>query len=256
MRHGGIAYRDVLAKRINAEQRQQVIDVNNTLMELYTGKMVIDDRALSTADLWRLVASEKPDLLIVDHIRLLSDRADNETHRLGAITWNLKKIAKEFDIAVIALAQLNRQLESRGQRSSPRLQTLPATVARLKRTQIWYSGYTGIWCMWIAIRTYPRRQLKSSSSEMDPRPSGSDCCLMGLVNGSRRHDENTKSKRDVYEFIVLYWRKHLVSPSIREIVDGSILHSTSRARYIVRALQDDGLMMCTIASGAASFPMD
>lgn len=108
-----IPYRDVLAKRITEAQINDLININNSLIESYDGKLLIDDRPLSTSDLWRLVAREKPDLLIVDHIRLLSDRADNETHRLGSITWNLKKLAKEFDIAVIALAQLNRQLEQR-----------------------------------------------------------------------------------------------------------------------------------------------
>ena len=51
------------------------------------------------------------DMVIVDHIRHLADKADNEAHRLGRITWNLKIIAKRFDCAVIAAAQLSRGVE-------------------------------------------------------------------------------------------------------------------------------------------------
>ena len=59
---------------------------------------------------------EKPDLVIADHLRLFADRADNETHRLGAISWALKQMAKRLDCAVIASAQLSRGLESQQDR--------------------------------------------------------------------------------------------------------------------------------------------
>jgi replicative DNA helicase len=51
------------------------------------------------------------DLVIADHLRLFADEADNETHRLGRISWGLKRVAKELDTRVLAAAQLSRQVE-------------------------------------------------------------------------------------------------------------------------------------------------
>ena len=51
------------------------------------------------------------DFVMADHLRLFADRADNETHRLGAISWGFKRIAKELDTRVIVASQLNRSVE-------------------------------------------------------------------------------------------------------------------------------------------------
>jgi replicative DNA helicase len=111
-----IPYRDILNKSITQDQDKRITEVNTELMDAYSDRLMIDDRAQTTQDLWRKVANIKPDVIVVDHIRLFADRNDKEVKRLGEITWNLKKIAKEFDICVLALAQLNRQLEQRQDR--------------------------------------------------------------------------------------------------------------------------------------------
>lgn len=51
------------------------------------------------------------DLVIADHMRLFSDRADNETHRMGAICWAYKQMAKNLDCACLVAAQLSRGVE-------------------------------------------------------------------------------------------------------------------------------------------------
>jgi replicative DNA helicase len=55
------------------------------------------------------------DMIIVDYIGLMSatDKRANKVHQIEEITTGLKKLAKELDIPVIALSQLNRSLESR-----------------------------------------------------------------------------------------------------------------------------------------------
>lgn len=55
------------------------------------------------------------DLVIVDHLGLLSDDKweKNETVRLGHISWALKQIAKDYKIPVIAVCQLNREVDKR-----------------------------------------------------------------------------------------------------------------------------------------------
>lgn len=111
-----IPYRDVAANRVTQAQLALIHDKNEELMNAYKDRLYIDDRTgVTTADIWRRTANIKPDVIVVDHIRLMADhtKGENEVKRLGRITWNLKQIAKEFDCCVIALAQLNRGLESR-----------------------------------------------------------------------------------------------------------------------------------------------
>lgn len=109
-----VAYSDLMARRLSEEVKDKLRTTSNTLMERYGMDLLIDETTgHTTSDLWRKVADTRAKVLIVDHVRLLADKDDNETRRLGAITWALKQIAKEFDIPVLALAQLNRQLESR-----------------------------------------------------------------------------------------------------------------------------------------------
>jgi len=55
------------------------------------------------------------DLVIIDYLQLMSGRADAERREqeISEITRSLKGLAKELDVPVIALSQLNRSLESR-----------------------------------------------------------------------------------------------------------------------------------------------
>jgi replicative DNA helicase len=55
------------------------------------------------------------DLVIVDHLRLLSDRNrnDNEVKRLGNISWAFKQIAKDLNTRVLFASQISRAVESR-----------------------------------------------------------------------------------------------------------------------------------------------
>jgi len=54
-------------------------------------------------------------LIIIDYLQLMSGRADAERREqeISEITRSLKGLAKELDVPVIALSQLNRSLESR-----------------------------------------------------------------------------------------------------------------------------------------------
>jgi replicative DNA helicase len=52
-------------------------------------------------------------LLVVDYLQLMSGEGDNRNAEIEAITRGLKALAKELDIAVMLLSQLNRELERR-----------------------------------------------------------------------------------------------------------------------------------------------
>lgn len=80
----------------------------------------IDDTAsLSTLDLRartrRLHAAEGVGLVVVDYLQLMrsSRRTDSRELEISDISRNLKSLAKELHIPVIALSQLNRKVEER-----------------------------------------------------------------------------------------------------------------------------------------------
>lgn len=57
------------------------------------------------------------DLVVVDYLQLIdgdeSDRRENREKEISAISRGLKALAKEFDVPVLALAQLSRKVEER-----------------------------------------------------------------------------------------------------------------------------------------------
>jgi replicative DNA helicase len=65
------------------------------------------------------------DLVIIDHLQLIAshDRRENRNIELGDITRSLKAMAKELEIPVVVLSQLNRNLENRPDKR-PRLSDL------------------------------------------------------------------------------------------------------------------------------------
>jgi replicative DNA helicase len=61
-------------------------------------------------------------LIVVDYLQLVGDRGDNEVYRVGAISHGLKRLAMKLKCPVIAMAQLNRNIEA--ERRKPRLSDL------------------------------------------------------------------------------------------------------------------------------------
>ena len=55
------------------------------------------------------------DMIILDYLQLMTlpDKSENRVNEIASITRQLKSLAKELDIPVIALSQLNRSLEQR-----------------------------------------------------------------------------------------------------------------------------------------------
>ncbi|USE79007.1 replicative DNA helicase [Cupriavidus gilardii] len=53
------------------------------------------------------------DVLVIDYLQLMEGEGDNRNAQIEGITRGLKALAKELDIAIVLLSQLNRELERR-----------------------------------------------------------------------------------------------------------------------------------------------
>lgn len=72
----------------------------------------------------RLMAEQQIDLLVVDYLQLARGRnVENRVQEVGEISQGLKNIARELKIPVLALSQLSRAVENRGEKT-PQLSDL------------------------------------------------------------------------------------------------------------------------------------
>lgn len=112
-----IPLKSYLTNNLTKKQENELVDIAGDLMNAYEDRLLIDDRSrLTSEDIWKAVATYKPDAIVVDHISLLSDKGDSEIKRLGNITWQGKQIAKTYNIISIYLQQLNRNTEQQSRK--------------------------------------------------------------------------------------------------------------------------------------------
>ena len=114
-----------------ADHEWQQLNVKVT--DLEKAPLFIDDTpSLSIFDLRakarRLSSQHGIKLIIVDYLQLMtagsSSKAGNREQEISTISRNLKALAKELDIPVIALSQLSRAVETRGGTKRPMLSDL------------------------------------------------------------------------------------------------------------------------------------
>jgi len=102
-----------------AKTEDEINRVSHSLARLAgLENLIVYDQPMTSVDLWgqcRKVRDQfgRIDLVIVDHIRLMTDHNEAERHRLGSITRNLREIAKEMGCAMVMCVQLNRAPENR-----------------------------------------------------------------------------------------------------------------------------------------------
>ncbi len=105
--------------------------LDNRIKKLVQAPIFIDDTpAISIFELRakcrRLMAQHKLDVVIVDYLQLMSgpDNAGSREQEVSNISRSLKSIAKELNVPIIALSQLNRSVEMRGGSKRPLLSDL------------------------------------------------------------------------------------------------------------------------------------
>jgi replicative DNA helicase len=114
--------------RLSEEEWKQL---DTRIKKLVQASIYIDDTpAISIFELRakcrRLMAQHKLDIVIVDYLQLMSgpDNAGSREQEVSNISRSLKSIAKELNVPIIALSQLNRSVEMRGGTKRPLLSDL------------------------------------------------------------------------------------------------------------------------------------
>jgi len=104
----------VLAGEITPREKTELRRVIDHLKNQVGEYLLIDDRPNTTDTIWQSVTQYQPELVLVDHLRLLKDKGDDNTvQRLGRMTSRLKEIAKMGNCHVATIHQINRGVESR-----------------------------------------------------------------------------------------------------------------------------------------------
>jgi len=99
--------------RLSNDDWQRIADAYSRIANL---NIVIDDTsAITEMQLAQRVRQANPGLVVIDYLQLMrsAEKAERKDLEIGNITAAMKALAKELDIPVILLSQLNRQVENR-----------------------------------------------------------------------------------------------------------------------------------------------
>lgn len=114
--------------RLTKDQWKELIQAFG---KLATAPVFIDDSAGLTvlemrAKSRRLKLEQGLDLIVIDYMQLIRSRSrfENRNQEMSEISRSLKELAKELSVPVIALSQLSRAPEQRGERGRPQLSDL------------------------------------------------------------------------------------------------------------------------------------
>ena len=121
----------VRAGRVGPEDWSRIVEAAETLHDapLY----IVDSGSVTIVDIRakarRMRQQQNLGLVIVDYLQLMSHpgRVENRQQEIAEISRSLKLLAKELDIPVIAVSQLNRQVENRSDKR-PQLSDLRECV--------------------------------------------------------------------------------------------------------------------------------
>lgn len=150
----GVRYAGILNGQLDRDELSDLLDANERLAGW---PLYIDDAPnVSVADIRarvRRLKSDRPDLVlvVVDYVQLCRvdvAKGENRAMALGEVSRGLKLVAREFDLCVLALSQVNRGVEGREEkrptmadlRESGNLEQDADIVAFLYRDEVYNPG--------------------------------------------------------------------------------------------------------------------
>jgi replicative DNA helicase len=124
----GIPVADIFKNELTHEQRAQLDSIENEFMNR---KLFVNDSCNSSLSALRTHCKEQVEnqgiqVIVVDYLQMMSSSKYRNSRELeiSHITRELKNIAKDFNVCVIATSQLSRSVEYRGGLKHPQLSDL------------------------------------------------------------------------------------------------------------------------------------
>ena len=125
----GIRLENILRGRLSEDEMEMI---QKTASDFSRYNLMIDDKAAPTIyelrNKARKMYKDGARLIIIDYLQLMSGiqngRADNREQEISKISRDIKGLAKELDIPIIALSQLSRDVEKRSGVKMPMLSDL------------------------------------------------------------------------------------------------------------------------------------
>lgn len=151
----GLPAKRVQAGRLLEEQKPAAARIIGDMAKWGATGRIVDAPAADVATIRRHVKLAKPKFVIVDHLQQFHLRAEYERQDLEAVVRGLWQVAREFDIAILLLAQLSRSGDKKNPYPRP-------TMANLRG-----SGMIEAlaWCVFFVWRTRDERNLATDKSE-------------------------------------------------------------------------------------------
>jgi replicative DNA helicase len=111
----GVPIATLESTRLSLVQERKLGEAVGALADLTIGVCEVAALTLATlrSEVRRYATANDLALVVVDHIQLLSASGENRVAEMGVISRGLKAIARDYNVAVLALAQLSRAVEQR-----------------------------------------------------------------------------------------------------------------------------------------------
>lgn len=112
----GYSFSDIKSGNLTSEQ---ISTIQEKATPFYNDKLIIDDSISNISSIrskaMAMNLSKKIDMIIIDYMQLITSDSTNRVREqeVSEISRKVKKIAKELNIPVIGLSQLNRAAEAR-----------------------------------------------------------------------------------------------------------------------------------------------
>lgn len=113
-------------------QEHEFVQMTQRMNKLATAPIFLDDQAALNifelrAKARRLKQKHDIQMIVIDYLQLMQgsiERGGNREQEISKISRDLKSLAKELEVPIIALSQLNRSVESRKESKVPQLSDL------------------------------------------------------------------------------------------------------------------------------------
>ncbi|MCQ2793930.1 MAG: replicative DNA helicase [Bacilli bacterium] len=191
--------RDILSGKFETKQK---VAINENLEKLAKLKIFVDESsALTIYDIIakaRKLKSEQPDLglIIIDYLGLIASdakrrgRYDSRQLEIQDYTRSLHELARDLNIPIVLLCQLNRKVEDRGEGGTPRLSDLRESGAIEQDAEIVLLLHRDDYGRNELVEKHEREKAKAKDMSPEARRD------LVAVAQKRVEEENAKANQD------------------------------------------------------------